>query len=75
MAVTARDETRRAIAKSPNARAALIVALTDHVRTLALVGDLEAARVASDAIARLLGTAAASPGMVVDLARSRDRRR
>lgn len=42
------------IAKPPNARAALIAALAEHVKTLALAGDIEAARVASDTIVSLL---------------------
>ena len=51
---TARDETRRAIAKLPTPRASLVADLADHVRELAFVGDLEAARIAGDALARLL---------------------
>jgi hypothetical protein len=52
---TFRDETRRAIAKPPNTRTALVADLADYVKLLALAGDLEAARIALTAIARLLG--------------------
>lgn len=70
---TARDETRRAIAKPPTPRASLVADLADHVRELAFVGDLEAARIACEALAQLLGTSDAS-SPVVDLARVRGRR-
>jgi hypothetical protein len=52
----------------------LVADLADHVRELALAGDLEAARIASDALTRLLGTGDAS-APVVDLACARRGRR
>jgi hypothetical protein len=55
-------------------RAALIASLADHVRALALAGDLEAARVASDALARLLTGKEGDTAPIVDLARARERR-
>jgi hypothetical protein len=44
------------------------------VRALALAGDLEAARVASDALARLLTGKEGDTAPIVDLARARERR-
>jgi hypothetical protein len=71
--VTVRDETRRAIAKPRSARAALVADLADHLKVLVHADELEAARVASSAIASLFGSwRAGSP--VVDLARERARR-
>jgi hypothetical protein len=52
---TVHDETRRRIAKWSLPRVALLIALAEHLRGLALAGDFEAARVASCAISRLLG--------------------
>jgi hypothetical protein len=43
------------------------------VRALALAGDLEAARVASDALARLLADKPGDDAAVVDLASKRHR--
>ena len=42
---TARDETRRAIAKAPTPRASLVADLADHVRELAFVDERERAGV------------------------------
>jgi hypothetical protein len=54
-------------------RAALIAALSTAVRDAALVGDLAAARVAHDALGRLLSEPGA--GAIVDLNAERERRR
>lgn len=54
-------------------RQALIAALANAARDAALAGDLVAARVAYDALGRLLGDA--EPGEVLDLNAERDRRR
>jgi hypothetical protein len=51
----------------------LIAALTSAIRDAALAGDLRAARVAYDALGRLLSDA--EPGAVVDLSTERDKRR
>jgi hypothetical protein len=55
-------------------RGTLIAALTDAVREAALGGDLTAARVAHEALGRLLSDPAPHGG-VVDLNAERDRRR
>jgi hypothetical protein len=47
--------------------------LPEHLKTLALAGDVEAARIASDAIGRLLGSRA-TEARVLDLATVRRRR-
>lgn len=39
-----------------------------------MAGDVEAARVANEALGRLLGATGAQPGAVVDLAAERERR-
>lgn len=59
---------------APSARAAFIVELAEQVKAMALAGDLEAARVASDALARLLGGATGKSTSVVDLGSERRRR-
>jgi hypothetical protein len=57
---------------APNPRAALVVQLAAAVGALASVGDLDGARVASEALSKLLGaTGEAAP--VVDLAERRRR--
>lgn len=64
------DDWLRAIAKPPTPRAAFIANLAEHLTALAIAGDVEAARVASEAIGRLLGSnATAASG--VDLACAR----
>lgn len=72
-AATVGDDSRRAIAKPPTQRAAFVASLAEHVKTLALAGDVEAARIASDAIGRLLGSSA-TEARVLDLAMVRRRR-
>lgn len=67
------DDSRRAIAEPPNPRAALLTSLAEHLPVLAHVGDIEAVRVASDAIGRLLGLSATG-SCVVDLAVARRKR-
>ena len=71
------------MAPSPGAqthRAVLLAALFEGARVAVLVGDLDAARIAHDAIGKLLGAAAplaelvASGAEVVDLAGERRRR-
>ena len=69
---TVRDDSRRRIAKPMTPRAALLAVLADYVKLLALAGDIEAARVASDAIGRLLGSNETSAS-VVDFAGARRR--
>jgi hypothetical protein len=60
----------RLVADSKGHRATLVAQLFEGVRTALEAGDLEAARVAHEAIGRLLGTEGnAAP--VVDLARVR----
>ena len=71
-AATVGDDSRRAIAKPLTPRAAFVVVLAEHLKVLALVGDVEAARVAWDAIGRVLGSPSAA-GSVVDLAVARRR--
>ncbi len=55
------------MAEPANPRAALVADLAEHVKVLVVAGDLEAARVAGAAIARLLGSASDDIGNVVDL--------
>ena len=70
---TVGDVSRRAIAKPLSPRAAFIASLAEHLKALALAGDIEAARVASDVLARLLGSdPVAAP--VVDFVNERLRR-
>jgi hypothetical protein len=64
VAVTVGDDSRRAIAKPPTSRAAFIASLAQHLEIVAVSGDVEAARIASDAIARLLGSSAAEARVV-----------
>lgn len=71
---TVGDETRRTVAKVRNARATFIATLADHVKVFGAAGDLEAARIAADAISRLLGRPATEEDSVVDLVRERSRR-
>lgn len=52
-------------------RQALVVALTNAVRDGAATGDIEVARVALEALNKLLAAAATDPGAVVDLATRR----
>lgn len=54
-----------------NPRAALVAALTAAVRDATAAGDLECARIAHEALGRLLGAAAGEPAPVVDLAERR----
>jgi hypothetical protein len=70
---TVGDGWRRAIAIPPSPRAAFVASLAEHLKTLAIGGDIEAARIASDAIARLLGSSA-RVASVVDLETARRRR-
>ena len=72
-AATVGDDSRRAIAKPPTPRAAFFASLAEHLKILAVSGDVEAARIASDAIARLLGSTAIG-ARVVDLETARRRR-
>jgi hypothetical protein len=58
---------------SPRAR--LIQALSETISAAALAGDLAAARVASDALQRLLAEPEVVAAEVVDLAKERSRRR
>lgn len=67
---TARDETTRTVAKGRNARASFIAVLADHVKVFGAAGDVEAARIATDAIARLLGSLATG-ATVVDIRRAK----
>jgi hypothetical protein len=67
-AATVGDDSRPVIAKPPTPRAAFVAALAEHVKALALAGDLQAARVASDALVCMLTTGDAH---VVDLAVAR----
>jgi hypothetical protein len=57
-------------------RAALIADLAGRLAELAAAGDVDAARIASDAIARLLAApaAASEPAAVIDLAAKRGQR-
>ncbi len=71
--------TGQAIGRDPgqggaSPRAALIAALTNAVRDAANAGDLVAARVAYEALGRLLAEPGAA-AMVVDLHAERERRR
>ena len=58
----------------PNPRTALVAALGDAVKAAALAGDLEAVRIAADALTRLVGLGAGQGAEVVDLAGERARR-
>ncbi|WP_437621795.1 hypothetical protein [Sorangium sp. So ce1151] len=59
----------------PNPRAALVAALTDGIKVAAFAGDLEAARVASEALAQLLGgEGSTGSSTVIDLQQRRERR-
>lgn len=69
------DETRRAIAKPSSTRAAFVVELAERVKVLTLAGDLEGARVAVEALQRLLGAAPSKLADVLDLASRRPRDR
>lgn len=59
--------------RAPTAREALAVTLAGQVSELVRAGDIEAARVANDALTRLLGTSTTAPD-VIDLAEERRRR-
>ena len=72
-AATDGDEPRRAIAKPRRPREAFIASLAERLKVLALASDIDAARVASDAIARLLGSGGTGAD-VVDLEVARRRR-
>jgi len=72
-AATDGDETRRRLAKAKNPRASLLALLAEHIAELALVGDIGAARIASDALARLLA-AQAPESVITDLSSARGRR-
>jgi hypothetical protein len=63
---------RSAAVSSPRAR--LVADLADRVRELALAGDLAGARIAQEAIAKLLGRGDEEPSPVVDLAGKRSAR-
>jgi hypothetical protein len=73
LVATVGDDSRRAIAKPPTPRAAFIASLAEHLKTLAVSCDVEAARIASDAIGRLLGSST-TEARVVDLEAARRRR-
>jgi len=64
----------RPVEAAPNARAALGADLAGHVARLLAAGDVEGARIAHEAMGRLLAAAAPSSGTVVDLAAERARR-
>lgn len=55
-------------------RVVLIGHLAEAVRDAAAVGDLEAARIASDALVRLLGVNLGQSAEVLNLAQERERR-
>ena len=58
----------------PTPRTALVAALGDAVKAAALAGDLEAVRIAADALTRLVGLGTGDGAEVVDLAGERARR-
>lgn len=58
---------------APDHRQALVVALSDALRDAALAGDVEAVKVATEALTRLVGAASGGAGAVVDLAARRRR--
>ncbi|NUQ72077.1 MAG: hypothetical protein HUU21_00660 [Polyangiaceae bacterium] len=60
--------------KRTSPRTALLVHLAEDLKAAIEAGDLEAARVAHEAIGRLLGSTAAKNATVVDLATARARR-
>ena len=66
------DETRT---KPASPRAALLASLAEGMRAALATGDVEAARIANEAIGRILGgPGAESAGSVIDLAAERVRR-
>jgi hypothetical protein len=62
------------LTKPASPRTALLVHLAEDLKAAIEAGDLEAARVAHEAIGRLLGSTAAKNATVVDLATARARR-
>lgn len=62
------------LTKPASPRAALLAHLAEDLRAAVLAGDVEAARVAHEAIGRLLGGEVAGEGSVIDLAAERNRR-
>lgn len=56
------------------ARHSLLLALADAMKAALAAGDVETARIAHDAIGRLLPAPGSDGGSVVDLATERDRR-
>jgi hypothetical protein len=60
--------------RSPSPRAGLVAALTETITTAAAAGDLHAARVAHEALGRLLAEPEPGASEVADLATERARR-
>ena len=58
----------------PNPRAKLVADLGDAVKAAALAGDLEAVRIAADALSRLVGAGMGNGAAVIDLTGERARR-
>jgi hypothetical protein len=65
------DESRT---KPADPRSALLGQLAEGMREALAAGDVEAARIAHEAIGRLLGATGADAGGVIDLAAERRRR-
>ncbi len=68
------DTPQGSTADPPKPRAALAATLAGHMASLLASGDVEGARVAGDAMMRLLGSDAGQGSPVVDLAAEREKR-